>query len=117
MRVAIPSGRVRCYHAGLALALWCSGALAEPAKLDGVDPDQYVEHVRFLAAPEMKGRGAGSPELKLAAEYIAGQFQDLGLKPAGDDGSYLQPFVVTTGATMGPRNRFVVRREDKVPGP
>ena len=111
MRVAIPSGRVKCYHAGLALAVWCATALAEPAKLAGVDPDQYVEHVRFLAAPEMKGRGAGSPELKLAADYIAGQFQDLGLSPAGGDGSYLQPFVVTTGATMGPRNRLVVRRE------
>ncbi len=111
MRVAIPSGRVRCYQTGLALALWCSGALAEPAKLDSVDPDRYVEHVRFLASPEMKGRGAGTPELQLAADYIAGQFQDLGLNPAGGDGSYLQPFVVTTGATMGPRNRLVVRRE------
>ena len=111
MRVTIPSGSARSYRAGLVLALWCSGALAEPAKLDGVDPDRYVGHVRFLAAPEMKGRGAGTPELEQAAAYIAGQFRDLGLEPAGGDGSYRQPFVVTTGASMGPRNRFVARRE------
>ena len=111
MRVTIPSGCARSFCAGLVLALWCSGLLAEPAKLDGVDPDQYVAHVRFLAAPEMKGRGAGAPELEQAADYIAGQFRDLGLEPAGDGGSYWQPFVVTTGASMGPRNQFVVRRQ------
>ena len=111
MRVSVPNRFSWSYRAGLALALWCSGALAEPAKLDGVDPDRYVEHVRFLAAPEMKGRGAGTPELEQAAAYIAGQFRDLGLEPAGGEGSYRQPFVVTTGASMGPRNRFVVRLE------
>ena len=111
MRVTTHSGWARLSCAGLVLALCCAGAFAEPAKLDGVDPDRYVEHVRFLAAPEMKGRGAGTPELEQAADYIAGQFRDLGLEPAGDDGSYWQSFVVTTGASMGPRNQFVVRRE------
>ena len=111
MRATIPNRFSWASRAGLVLALCCAGALAEPAKLDGVDSDRYVEHVRLLAAPAMKGRGAGSPELEQAAAYIARQFLDLGLDPAGDDGSYLQSFVVTTGASLGPRNRFAVRRE------
>ena len=61
MRVTTHSGWARLSCAGLVLALCCAGAFAEPAKLDGVDPDRYVEHVRFLSAPEMKGRGAGTP--------------------------------------------------------
>jgi hypothetical protein len=28
------------------------------------NPDAYVAHVRYLASPELKGRGAGTPELE-----------------------------------------------------
>lgn len=64
---------------------------------------RYIKDVKVLAAPEMKGRGAGSPELDRAADYIAAEFKRLGLEPAGDHG-YFQNFSVTTGAEMGPDN-------------
>ena len=38
----------------------------------------------------MKGRDAGSHEYDIAAQYVAAQFLAQGLKPAGDDGGYLQ---------------------------
>lgn len=47
-------------------------------------------HVQFLAADEMRGRDTGSPELAIAANYIAAHFKRLGLKPVGE-GNYLQP--------------------------
>ena len=47
-------------------------------------------HVMFLAADAMKGRDAGSPEYDIAAQYVASQFYMQGLRPAGDDGGYLQ---------------------------
>ena len=50
------------------------------------------------------------PELDEAADYIAGRFRELGLQPAGDDGSFLQPFEVTTGASMGKGNSMRVER-------
>ena len=59
----------------------------------------------------MKGRGAGSPELERAGEYIAKQFERLGLESA-IGGKYLQPFSVTTGGKMGDDNRLVVRTPD-----
>lgn len=43
-----------------------------------------------LSAPEMQGRGTMQPGGDRAANYIADQFQKLGLKPLGDKGTYLQ---------------------------
>ena len=77
---------------------------------DATAVERYLEHVRFLASPEMRGRGAGMPELGRAAAYIANQFRQIGLKPAGEDGSFLQPFEVTTDASMGERNSLRVSR-------
>ena len=73
----------------LALALILPGILcaAEPATGDEA---ALKAHVAFLASDAMRGREAGSPEYDIAAEYVASRFLALGLKPAGDDGSYLQ---------------------------
>lgn len=64
----------------------------------------FEEHVRFLAAENLKGRGNTTPELEQAAEYIAEHFRRFGLRPGGEDGSYFQRFPMTAGATLGPSN-------------
>lgn len=81
-----------------------------PTEHDPEAVERYLEHVRFLAAPEMRGRGAGMPELDKAAEYIANRFRAAGLQPAGERGSFLQPFELTTGASMGEANSMRVER-------
>lgn len=43
-----------------------------------------------LSAPEFEGRGTGQPGGDRAAQYIAQRFAAIGLKPAGDNGTYLQ---------------------------
>ena len=60
-------------------------------------------HVLFLASDAMKGREAGSPEFDIAAQYVAAQFYATGLRPAGDDGGYLQrvPLVTYKAADQG----------------
>ena len=50
----------------------------------------FKSHVMFLASDQLRGRDAGSPEYDIAAQYVASQFYAQGLRPAGDDGSYLQ---------------------------
>src|ERR1700722_1488519 len=55
-----------------------------------VDPEKIRAHVRFLSDDLMEGRGPGLRGSELAAKYIATQFALYGLKPAGDDGTYLQ---------------------------
>ncbi len=49
-------------------------------------------------------------ELDLAAEYIATRFRSHGLEAAGDGGTYLQRFELTTGAEMGDSNSLQVDR-------
>lgn len=73
-----------------------------------INPEQYLEHIRFLASPELKGRGTGTPELERAADYLAAQFRGFGLEP-GDGNSYFQPFPVTAHAKLGLNNRLVWR--------
>ena len=60
-------------------------------------------HVMFLASDAMRGRDAGSPEYDIAAQSVASQFYAAGLRPAGDDGSYLQkvPLIKVGPADMG----------------
>jgi hypothetical protein len=61
------------------------------AKLQPVfSSDQMMEHVKYLASDDLKGRGLGTEELDLASKYIAEQFGAAGLKPAGEDGTFFQ---------------------------
>lgn len=47
-------------------------------------------HVQFLADDKLQGRNIGTPGFQMAVDYVTGEFQKLGLKPAGTRG-YLQP--------------------------
>ena len=73
---------------------------------------RYLEHVKYLASDELKGRGDGSPELDTAADYIASQFRLWGLRPMGDNNSYFQNFEVTTGAQVGPKTELQLNGTD-----
>lgn len=83
-------------------------------------------HVMFLASDAMQGREAGSQSYDVAAQYVASQFYAQGLRPAGDDGSYLQkvPLVSYKSADKGsftftPRGGAAVSMafgEDYLPG-
>ena len=55
-----------------------------------INPDNIRWHVKFLAHDLLEGRGTGQRGGDIAAEYIATEFALYGLKPAGENGSYLQ---------------------------
>ncbi len=72
------------------------GPQAELARLAArFDEQRALAHIEVLASDAMRGRASGSPEDRLAAEYIARQFADLGLLPAGDNGTYFQTFAIS----------------------
>src|SRR3954465_9135554 len=77
------------------------------AATPSIDPKLYLDDVKYLASPELRGRATGSPELEKAAAYISGKFREFGLKPA-DGKDYYQAFSVTTSAKPGPANRLSV---------
>src|ERR1022692_557354 len=93
--------------AGLSLVVWGEGgAPGAPAPsrdavsvhlpsdafaaMESIDPEHIRWHVRFLSHDLLEGRGTGQRGGDIAAEYMATQFAEYGLKPAGDHGTYMQ---------------------------
>ncbi len=77
------------------------------AAMETIDPEHIRWHVRFLSHDLLEGRGTGQRGGDIAAEYMATQFAEYGLKPAGDNGSYLQK-VPLVGITTLPQTQFVI---------
>lgn len=70
-----------------------------------IDPERIRRHVRFLSHDLLEGRGTGQRGGDLAAEYISTQLALDGLKPAGENGSFMQP-VPLVGVTTVPESTF-----------
>lgn len=63
---------------------------AAPAEDWTVKPEWIAAHVRFLAGPELRGRGSATRDEAIAAAYVAARFRGYGLQPAPGADSYLQ---------------------------
>ncbi|QRN94306.1 M20/M25/M40 family metallo-hydrolase [Archangium violaceum] len=89
----------------LLLPLAAQAQLTTPAEKSAsrtIRGEDLQAHVSFLASDLLEGRGPGTRGDALAQQYIATQFQLLGLKPAGTNGSYLQPLELV-GMTGHPK--------------
>ena len=75
------------------------------AALETISPDHIRWHVRYLSHDLLEGRGTGQRGGDIAAEYMATQFAEYGLKPAGDHGTYMQK-VPLVGITTLPETQF-----------
>ena len=60
------------------------------ALLARIRPDALRAHMAFLSDDLLEGRATGTRGFMLAANYIAAHFQELGLQPAGSNGTYFQ---------------------------
>ncbi len=118
-------GKLRIISAGLivctGLLAWADGGAsgskgaktAPSIKLPGtafvaletITPEHIRWHVRYLSHDLLEGRGTGQRGGDIAAEYIATQFAEYGLKPAGDHGTYMQK-VPLVGITTLPETKF-----------
>lgn len=59
-----------------------------------VQLNQVKAHLTFLAADEMRGRDTGSPEIDIAANYIASHYMQVGVKTVpGADGYFQKVFL------------------------
>jgi len=73
-------------------------------------------HLRFLGAPEFRGRTTPSAELDIASKYIALTAERIGLKPLLPGGSYYQevPVEVTTIIPQASRLRLIAGTRESV---
>jgi hypothetical protein len=67
-----------------------------------------LAHVRYLADDRLEGRAVGTAGARCAAEYVAAQFESIGLEPAGGEGNYFQSFPIRNGSEMGADNVLTV---------
>ena len=70
-----------------------------------IDPERIRANVRFLSHDLLEGRGTGQRGGDIAAQYIATQFALEGLKPAGENGTFMQR-VPLVGVTPLPQTKF-----------
>ncbi|MCC9167955.1 M28 family peptidase [Pontibacter harenae] len=59
-----------------------------------VKPKAIEAHIRYLADDKLMGRKPGTEGFRMAADYVIDQFQALGVKPAGEDNTYLQHLTI-----------------------
>jgi Zn-dependent M28 family amino/carboxypeptidase len=77
------------------------------AAMQKVNSENIRAHVRYLSHDLLEGRGTGQRGGDIAAEYIATQFAIYGLKPAGDNGTYMQK-VPMVGIAPGEGTTFSI---------
>jgi hypothetical protein len=80
--------RIRLFFAAVALAATAFAQAAKPE--DSITAEGLRAHVRFLSDDLLEGRGTGTRGHEIAAHYSAAQFESMGLKPGGDDGTFFQ---------------------------
>jgi hypothetical protein len=78
-----------------------------------IEADRLLEHIKFLASDELKGRGNGTEGLERAAEYVARAFKDAGVEPGGNDATWFQPFELVAGLTVGRTNELTIEQGGK----
>jgi hypothetical protein len=64
--------------------------------------------ITFLASDQCEGRGVTTKGINLAADFIAREFKEAGLEPAGGDGSFFQPFTMNGAAELQSPNTLVL---------
>jgi aminopeptidase YwaD len=76
-----------------------------------ITADELRAHVKFLASDELEGRASGTEGNRKAAAYIAEQFKEYGLSPAGDDDEYFQHFEFVSDVRLGDDNALAFETE------
>ena len=75
----------------LSVLAFCAGLAHAPESLaQRISPQRLSDMTRELASEPYAGRAPGGPGEQKTIDFIVGQFQALGLKPAGDNGGWTQ---------------------------
>lgn len=94
---------MRLLLAGWLALTGVAGAWSQQFEAGEIQAHALEAAVRFLASKELGGRGAPSPGLDVAAQYVASEFLRAGLEPAAD-GNFFQdaPFLQITSRREAP---------------
>ncbi|HEY6643851.1 M28 family metallopeptidase [Povalibacter sp.] len=97
--------------AGTVLLTATTAHAAEPWSL--VRPEAIRSHVEFLADDLLEGRATASRGYDIAAAYVAAEFRQANLKPAGDGDGFFQtvPLLEATPVLPGSSAELVIDKQ------
>ncbi len=92
--------KFRLFNFSLLILLFSISSYAQNVSNPEITAEEINIHITYFASDELKGRDSGTDEILEAAEYIADEFTEYGLKPAFE-GNYFQefPFIKTIELT------------------
>src|ERR1700716_3101405 len=100
---------------GAVALLVLSDTHATPAAPDAADhamssihPEAIRADMRFLADDLLEGRGTASRGHEIAAKFMAAQFEQIGLEPAADNGTYFQSVPLRSGRPDEAKSTFTL---------
>src|SRR6185436_9121847 len=82
--------RTATWLAALVIGLGILPVSGASTARDSIKADDLKEWLSYIASDELKGRATYSAGLDLAAAYIGDHLRAWGVKPAGDNHSFLQ---------------------------
>jgi hypothetical protein len=77
-------------YAARATAVGATAAAKPPRGSATITADELRDYLSFIASDEMEGRDTPSRGLDTTARFLAMELARLGVKPAGDNGTYFQ---------------------------
>ncbi|GGB38107.1 aminopeptidase [Sphingomonas metalli] len=91
--------------------LWLSLLLAAPLAAQTVPPEAEAIHadVARLAADDLRGREAGTPDFDAAARYVVARMAAAGLRPGAGRGQWLQPVPLALTVATAPPTLVLTR--------
>ena len=72
-----------------------------------ITPQDVQRRIGILADDSMLGRATPSPQLEEVAAYVAAEFKRFGLKPGGENGTYVQRYTITRNRIDTAQSRIV----------
>jgi hypothetical protein len=78
-----------------------------------IRPDGIRADMSFLADDLLEGRGTATRGQEIAAKFIASQFEQMGLAPAGDNGTYFQSVPFRSGRPDEAKSTLTLVRAGK----
>ena len=86
---------------------------APQAALKAIRVDALRGHMRFLSDSLLQGRYPGTPGYDIAALYVASQLESMGVKPAGDAGTWYQKVRMLRTEPVDSRCSLVLVEKEK----
>jgi len=100
---------VRPWEAAVIVAATMVGFAAPATAEPDFSAERFKAHVTFLSDDLLEGRETGTRGHEIAARYMAAQFDLMGLKPGGENGSWFQAVNLVDTTNAGPPPTLAVR--------